>query len=90
MREGFGLLPKEFTFAAYEYIFRAPRQIIGSYVVTILMTVFGTAIGLFVIAMTGLRPAAARLPVQELDLVLHLLHHPLLGGPGAHLPLGGA
>lgn len=53
MREGFGLLPKEFTFAAYEYIFRAPRQIIGSYVVTILMTVFGTAIGLFIIAMTG-------------------------------------
>jgi putative aldouronate transport system permease protein len=53
MREGFGLLPKEFTFAAYEYIFRAPRQIIGSYVVTILMTVCGTAIGLFIIAMTG-------------------------------------
>jgi multiple sugar transport system permease protein/putative aldouronate transport system permease protein len=53
MREGFGLLPKEFTFAAYEYIFRAPRMIIGSYVVTILMTVFGTAIGLFIIAMTG-------------------------------------
>ena len=53
MREGFGLLPKEFTFAAYEYIFQAPRQIIGSYVVTIVMTVSGTAIGLFVIAMTG-------------------------------------
>lgn len=53
MRDGFGLLPREFTFAAYEYIFRAPRQIIGSYVVTIVMTVAGTAIGLFVIAMTG-------------------------------------
>jgi putative aldouronate transport system permease protein len=53
MREGFGLLPKEFTLSAYEYIFRAPRQIIGSYVVTILMTVCGTALGLFIIAMTG-------------------------------------
>lgn len=53
MREGFGLLPKEFTLDAYEYIFRAPRQIIGSYVVTILMTVCGTALGLFIIAMTG-------------------------------------
>jgi multiple sugar transport system permease protein/putative aldouronate transport system permease protein len=53
MRDGFGLLPKEFTFTAYEYIFRAPRQIVGSYVVTIVMTVAGTAIGLFVIAMTG-------------------------------------
>ncbi|MFB7249880.1 carbohydrate ABC transporter permease [Microbacterium sp. NPDC056234] len=51
--DGFGLWPKEFTFAAYELIFQAPRQIIGAYVVTVSMTVFGTAIGLFVIAMTG-------------------------------------
>ncbi|WP_454293643.1 carbohydrate ABC transporter permease [Salana multivorans] len=53
MREGFGLWPKEFSTEAYEFIFRFPRMIVGSYVVTILMTVFGTLIGLFVIAMTG-------------------------------------
>ena len=53
MKDGFGLWPKDFSFTAYEYIFRAPRQIIGSYVVTIVMTVAGTAIGLFIIAMTG-------------------------------------
>jgi multiple sugar transport system permease protein/putative aldouronate transport system permease protein len=53
MKSGFGLLPKGFSVTAYEYIFRAPRQIIGSYVVTIVMTVAGTAIGLFIIAMTG-------------------------------------
>ena len=53
MKSGFGLLPKGFTLTAYEYIFKAPRQIIGSYVVTILMTTFGTAIGLFIISMTG-------------------------------------
>lgn len=52
-KTGFGLLPNEFSLTAYEWIFRAPRQIIGSYIVTIVMTVFGTAIGLFVIAMTG-------------------------------------
>ncbi|RYE53823.1 MAG: carbohydrate ABC transporter permease, partial [Rhizobiaceae bacterium] len=52
-RSGFGLLPKDFSLTAYEYIFRAPRQIIGSYIVTIVMTVAGTAIGLFVISMTG-------------------------------------
>jgi multiple sugar transport system permease protein/putative aldouronate transport system permease protein len=52
-RTGFGLLPKDFTLDAYQYIFNAPRQIIGSYIVTIVMTVCGTAIGLFVIAMTG-------------------------------------
>jgi multiple sugar transport system permease protein/putative aldouronate transport system permease protein len=53
MRSGFGLLPKDFSLTAYAWIFRAPRQIVGSYIVTIVMTVFGTAIGLFVIAMTG-------------------------------------
>jgi multiple sugar transport system permease protein/putative aldouronate transport system permease protein len=53
MKTGFGLLPKDFSTTAYEWIFRAPRQIIGSYIVTIVMTVCGTAIGLFVIAMTG-------------------------------------
>jgi multiple sugar transport system permease protein/putative aldouronate transport system permease protein len=53
MRTGFGLLPKDFSTTAYEWIFRAPRQVIGSYVVTITMTVFGTAIGLFIISMTG-------------------------------------
>ena len=53
MKEGFGLFPKGFSLEAYEFIFRYPRAIIGSYAVTIIMTVAGTAIGLFVIAMTG-------------------------------------
>ncbi|HCX86139.1 MAG TPA: sugar ABC transporter permease [Micrococcales bacterium] len=53
MRDGFGLFPREFSTEAYEFIFRFPRAIAGSYVVTIVMTVLGTAIGLFVIAMTG-------------------------------------
>jgi multiple sugar transport system permease protein/putative aldouronate transport system permease protein len=53
LSDGFGLLPRGFTLNAYEFIFRSPRQVIGSYVVTITMTVFGTAIGLFIIAMTG-------------------------------------
>jgi multiple sugar transport system permease protein/putative aldouronate transport system permease protein len=53
MKRGFGLLPRGFSLEAYELIFKSPRQIIGSYVVTITMTVLGTAIGLFIIAMTG-------------------------------------
>jgi multiple sugar transport system permease protein/putative aldouronate transport system permease protein len=52
-RSGFSLWPNEFSLDAYGWIFQAPRQLIGSYVVTILMTTLGTAIGLFVIAMTG-------------------------------------
>ena len=53
LRHGFGLFPRGFTMTAYEYIFKSPRQILGSYAVTITMTVLGTAIGLFVISMTG-------------------------------------
>ena len=50
---GFGLLPQGFSLSAYDFLLKSPRQIIGSYVVTITMTVLGTAIGLFIIAMTG-------------------------------------
>ena len=50
---GFGLLPKGFTLSSYEWVFRYPDQILGSYAVTIIMTVCGTVIGLFIIAMTG-------------------------------------
>lgn len=52
-REGFGLLPKGFTITAYSWVFRYPKMILGSYGVTICMTVCGTIIGLFLIAMTG-------------------------------------
>lgn len=53
LRTGFGLFPKGFTLTAYEYILASPRQIVGAYVVTMVMTVLGVAVGLFVIAMTG-------------------------------------
>jgi len=52
-KEGFGLLPKGLTVAAYSWVFRFPKMILGSYGVTILMTVGGTILGLFIIAMTG-------------------------------------
>lgn len=52
-RTGFSILPKDFTTFSYEMIFRAPDQIVGAYIVTIGMTLVGTAVGLFIIAMTG-------------------------------------
>lgn len=53
LKSGVGLLPKNFTVAAYQYTFNNPRMLVGSYVVTILITVIGTVMGLFLIAMTG-------------------------------------
>lgn len=52
-RTGFTIWPTEFTTYSYELIFRAPDMMVGSYLVTIAMTLTGTAVGLFVIAMTG-------------------------------------
>ncbi|MGM7723360.1 carbohydrate ABC transporter permease [uncultured Metabacillus sp.] len=53
MESGFALWPKEFSTFAYEIVFRNPRLIIGSYAVTMVITLVGTAVGLFIIAMTG-------------------------------------
>lgn len=51
--EGFGLLPKGFTTAAYDMLFKVPKYLIGSYIVTIVMTAAGTLCGGFIISMTG-------------------------------------
>jgi len=51
--DGMGIFPKNFTLEAYKILFRTPKYLVGSYVVTIGMTLGGTALGLFIISMTG-------------------------------------
>jgi putative aldouronate transport system permease protein len=54
MRQGYALFwPREFTSFAYRLLFENPNILIGSYIVTILLTVVGTSAGLFLITMTG-------------------------------------
>jgi len=53
MESGVGLLPKNFTFAAYKIAFLSPKYLAGAYLVTIIMTICGTSLGLFIISMTG-------------------------------------
>lgn len=52
-RTGFTLWPTDASLYAYELLFRSPDQMIGAYIVTICLAVVGTAVGLFIIAMTG-------------------------------------
>lgn len=52
-KTGFTLWPSDFSTYAYELIFRSPDQILGSYIITIFITIIGTAVGLFFIAMAG-------------------------------------
>ncbi len=51
--KGFSILPRGFTLASYGLLFRSAKQLLGSYAVTIIMTVCGTFIGLFLVSMTG-------------------------------------
>ena len=51
---GFTLWPSDFTTFAYKIVlFDNPSYIIGSYLVTTLLTLIGTLVGLFIISMTG-------------------------------------
>ncbi len=51
--QGYHLLPKQFTAYAYQVILGGNNEIVGSYVVTVLLTAVGTSFGLFITAMTG-------------------------------------
>ncbi|WP_178019104.1 carbohydrate ABC transporter permease [uncultured Paenibacillus sp.] len=52
-RFGFNFWPREFSTFSYKIVFENPDLIVGSYLVTIGITVCGTALGLFLVAMTG-------------------------------------
>ena len=53
LTEGFKLIPSQFTVSAYEFLFRHPDSILDAYGITILITIIGTAVGLFIMSMTG-------------------------------------
>lgn len=52
-RSGFTMWPQEFSTYSYWLLLKSPQQMIGAYVVTICMTLVGTAVGLFIVSMTG-------------------------------------
>jgi putative aldouronate transport system permease protein len=53
IEHGYQLIPSEFSTKAYDYIFKAPILLLRAYGVTILTTVAGTLLSLFVTAMLG-------------------------------------
>lgn len=50
---GFSLFPRSFSFAAYNTALKEPMAIVKAYGVTISLTIIGTALGLFTVAMTA-------------------------------------
>ena len=53
LTEGYSILPRNFTLSAYQTIFRAPKDILQAYKMTLYYTIVGTAIGLIMITLTG-------------------------------------
>lgn len=53
VRNGYRIIPKDFTLETYRLIFMAPKKLIDAYLVTIIMTVVGTLAGLWVSATYG-------------------------------------
>ena len=51
--KGIGIIPKEFSAEAYRLAFLSSKLLVGSYIVTIIMTFSGTMTGLFIISMTA-------------------------------------
>lgn len=50
-KQGYSLLPQNFSLAAYEYLLLAPDRLLRAYSVTIFVTVTGTLLGLLVMSM---------------------------------------
>ncbi len=50
---GFSLWPKEFSLEAYKAVFKSPAVVAKAYLVTITLTLAGTAIGLLLQTMTA-------------------------------------
>ena len=53
MAYGFRFWPAEFTLEAYRLVFQVPEVILRSYVVTVVLTVVGTTISVFIVSMTA-------------------------------------
>lgn len=53
IEKGFQILPTSFSAEAYSILFKYPADMLKAYGITITVTVIGTAVGLFVTAMTG-------------------------------------
>ena len=60
--EGYGFWPKEFSWAAYEYLFADGVTIIRAYGMTILVTVIGTGVGLLITTMLAYAISRRDLP----------------------------
>ena len=79
IRQGFRLIPRAFTTAAYEALFINGRAIINGYRVTVFVTVVGTALSLLVNSMMGWVVSRKEMPGRKI-LNFYILFTMLFSG----------
>ena len=70
-RDGYRLIPAEWSFAAYRYLWQSGDMLLRAYGVTILVTVLGTIISLILMSLYAYA-ISQELPLSE--IFLHLCH----------------
>jgi putative aldouronate transport system permease protein len=63
--EGYSLLPRDFSFAAYTYVFTNAGQVLNAYRITLLVTVIGTLTSLLVTALLAYAISRRRFSLRQ-------------------------
>ena len=77
---GYSLFPEKWSIAAYELIFKYPKQVVDAYKVTIFVTAVGTAIALTITTISGY--ALSRPTFRSRNKIALYLYFPSLFGGG--------
>lgn len=83
--EGVKLIPKDLTVQAYQMVLKG-GGIYKAYVLTIILTLVGTLVGLGIISMTGYALQRKDFAFAECDFLLYLLHQPVFRRTCSLLP----
>lgn len=78
--EGYGLMPKDFTFEAYEFIFADLGRLARSYMTTVAVTALGTVLTLAVSTSFAYPLSRGKLRYENLFMVLMLITFLFRGG----------
>lgn len=79
-REGYGILPKNFSTAAYELIFRNPSGILQAYKMTLYYTIVGTIVGLVTTVLTAY--VVSRSTFKYRNIISFLIYFTTIFGGG--------
>ncbi|MBS4208000.1 carbohydrate ABC transporter permease [Bacillus sp. FJAT-50079] len=65
LRDGYNFIPKEFSFAAYEYLINGSSEIFRAYGITVFVTVFGTVASLAITALLAYALSRRDIPMRN-------------------------